>query len=617
MEAAPEGSFEQLSAELAGVERQRRTVERLLDHLRSEQAGAAAARPVSEAEVAEAFFDDPEAARLREQLDIARGRRDAVLRVIRNPGDPSLTQVQRRVQALQAELDRLWLRRRPAVVELLTRGSAGELDAAIRREEASMVVLKSRESVLREELETQRVAGQAPPRVLTADARSATQPARPDQVRVPALIAAIERGLHANEALREEMTRRFKEELAAGKEAEIERLEEEGLRANLERHRTLFNSVVDQLKQAQMVTDHTMITAQMISPTSTTAVRPPGVLLLCAAMVAGCGLGAGLAYLIDLFDARLRTVPALRRALDFPVIGLIPQLPGADREAERMGLISHALPRSLAAEEYRSIRTNLEFHRRQRRVQVLLVTSPHAGDGKSTTASNLAISLAQSGKKVLLVDADLRRPSLHVLHGRDRTSGLTLVLRGILPLPRMIQPTAIENLDFLAAGPGVPNPAELLGSPPFSSFLDDARQAYEMVVLDSSPLLAVTDPLIIGSVSDGVILVARATTVDRHEAERTSDLLKTLGTPVIGTVVNGFTREQSGYVGGQGLGLGYGYGYGYGSDRGDGDGFEEGQGLGDGVGEGSHGDPHPALESSTPMTSRESVNGNGRPHHSD
>jgi capsular exopolysaccharide synthesis family protein len=621
MEGAPEGSSERLGAELAGVERQRRTVERLLDHLRSERADATAAKPVSEAEVAEAFFADPEAARLREQLDAARNRRAAAQRVIRNPGDPSLTQLQRRVKALEAELDRLWQRRRGAIVELLCRGSASEIDAALRREEANLIVLKSQESVLREELEARpgtRHGGDGPatlrPTVaLAADAGDAPSsgdetaaatatatatPAateRPEEFRVRALIDAIERGLRANEVMRAEMARRFKEELAAGKEAEIERLEEEGLRADLDRHRTLFNSVVDQLKQARLVSDHTMITAQTISPTSSAALRPRSLMLLVGSLLAGCSLGVGLAYLVDMFDARLRTLPALRRVLEFPVLGLIPQLPGEKRAGAAVGLISHAQPLSLAAEAYKSIRTNIEFHRRQRHVQVILVTSPHSGDGKSTTASNLAISLAQSGKSVLLVDADLRRPSLHTIHHRERTSGLTLFLKDLLPLKCVIQPTAIDHLSFLAAGPGVSNPAELLGSPRFREFLAEVRQSYDMIVLDSSPLLAVTDPLIIGAVSDGVVLVARALTLHRHEGEQTAELLTSVGAPVLGTVVNGFTREQSGH----GYSQGYGYGYGYGYGRGYGEvytGVPGAADAADGLSPGEAG-PLPALES--------------------
>src|SRR5262249_47611967 len=170
------------------------------------------------------------------------------------------------------------------------------------------------------------------------------------------------------------------------------------------------------------------------------------------------------------------------------------------------------------------------------------------------TASNLAISLAQSGRKVLLVDADLRHPSLHRTHGLHRRFGLTQILADRRPLGRAVQPTPIENLDLLAAGPDTPNPAELLASQRLVTFVEETREAYDNVVIDSSPLLAVTDPSLLAAVSDGIVLVVRASVTRRHDAEQTLELLGTLGTTVLGVVVNGVKPGK--------LGSRYGYPYG-------------------------------------------------------
>jgi capsular exopolysaccharide synthesis family protein len=273
-------------------------------------------------------------------------------------------------------------------------------------------------------------------------------------------------------------------------------------------------------------------------------------------------LGIGCAFFSDLVDDRIRTLPALRKKLEFSVLGLVPQIPAATAStANSIGVICHDLPRSLVAEAFKSIRTRLDFQRRSRRVDVLLVTSPSSGDGKSTTASNLAISMAHTGRKVLLVDADLRRPSLHSCFALERSAGLVHVLKDLMPAGRVIQATQVENLDLIAAGPDVPNPAELLASPRFTTFLKDVRPSYDKIIIDSSPLLAVADPLIIGSEVDGVILIARVETLRRRQAERTVEMLEDLGTPVLGTVINGIKREQVGY--GYGYEVGYGYGYGY------------------------------------------------------
>ena len=244
------------------------------------------------------------------------------------------------------------------------------------------------------------------------------------------------------------------------------------------------------------------------------------------------------------------------------MLGLIPQIPDTTAASVgSVGMISHNLPRSLVAESYKSIRTRLDFHRRNHRLDVLLIASPSSGDGKSTSASNLAISMAHTGRKVLLVDADLRRPSLHTYFTLSRSRGLVQVLKGMLPVAQVIQGTEIENLDLIAAGPEVSNPAELLASPRFATFLAEVRQSHDTIIIDSSPLLAVADPLIVGSMADGVILIVRVETLNRRQAERTAEMLQALGIPVLGTVINGIKRQQAGY--------GYSYGYDFGFDYGD------------------------------------------------
>src|SRR5262249_15357296 len=156
---------------------------------------------------------------------------------------------------------------------------------------------------------------------------------------------------------------------------------------------------------------------------------------------------------------------------DLSVLGVIPQLTEEQRATMgEVGLISQAMPRSLPAEAYKALRTNLEFLRRNQRLEVIMVTSPTASDGKSTTSSNLAISLAHAGRRVLLVDADLRKPSLDSIYGLRRDRGLSHVLRDLMPMSRVVQRTSVENLDFIATGPEVPNPAELLMSARLGEF---------------------------------------------------------------------------------------------------------------------------------------------------
>jgi capsular exopolysaccharide synthesis family protein len=170
---------------------------------------------------------------------------------------------------------------------------------------------------------------------------------------------------------------------------------------------------------------------------------------------------------------------------------------------------------------------------------VILVTSPTARVGKSSTASNLAISLAHAGRKVLLVDADLRRPSLHVGYGLRPSPGLTDVINDVLPYHQATQPTAVENLELLAAGADVANPAELLSWPGLEPFLEEARRGYDVIVIDSSPLLLVTDPSLIAPLADGVILVVDGTRIRAREAAMAAELLQGLRASVLGLLVNG------------------------------------------------------------------------------
>ena len=250
----------------------------------------------------------------------------------------------------------------------------------------------------------------------------------------------------------------------------------------------------------------------------------------------------------------------------YRMLGVVPLLSLGQQGHVKIALFSHAKPRSGLAETYKSIRTRIELLRRNWEGKVFMVTSPQTADGKSTIASNLAICMAQSGRKVLLIDADLRRPSQHTLHGLPRSPGLTEVLNDQMPFHQAVQQTEIDNLDFLAAGAEVSYPAELLATDRLGTLLRELRQAYDLVLLDTSPLLVVTDPSVIAVVIDGILLIVRAAVTRRLDAERSQDLLKALETPVLGLVINGINPGQVGY------GYLYGYGaYGRASSSGNGD----------------------------------------------
>ena len=364
-----------------------------------------------------------------------------------------------------------------------------------------------------------------------------------DRGKVRQLLASIELSLAAVEELRAEIGRQYQKEMERSKKllADVARGRE--LRSSLERQKALSASVVDQLKRAELGAGPGDVRAQIIEPASSskTPVAPRTDLTLALALLAGVALGVGSALAADGFDDRVRSLGELREITGFDALGTIPRLTRDQLLAARgSGLICHHLPHSPPAEDYKAFRTKLEFLRRDRHVQVILVTSPTAREGKSSTASNLSISLAHAGRKVLLIDADLRRPSQHAGYDLRLSPGFTQVLKDVLPFDRVVQPTPVENLELLAAGPDVSNPAELLASPRLASFLEEARRNYDVIVIDSSPLLLVTDPLIIAAHADGVILVVDGTRIRVREAARAAEMLQGARVSVLGVLVNGF-----------------------------------------------------------------------------
>ena len=304
----------------------------------------------------------------------------------------------------------------------------------------------------------------------------------------------------------------------------------------------MFNTVVDQLKQAKLTGDFSGTWSHIIEPPTAPSkpVRPLASLTLALALVAGSVLGVLAALAKHMLDPRIRSPQELRRLCEAPMLGQAPRLGESPLgRARPPGLICRDLPHSPSAEAYKVLRANLDILRRDPALRVLLVTSPLAGEGKSTVASNLAICLAQAGRKVLLVDADLRAPVQHAIHQAHRERGLTPVLRDLLPLARVLQRTSVDNLWIVASGPAVSNPAEILSSSCLPAFIQQARDGFDAVVVDAPALLSVADPSILGAAADGVLLVVREAVTRRAAALRAVVVVRGLGTPILGTVLNG------------------------------------------------------------------------------
>jgi non-specific protein-tyrosine kinase len=209
-----------------------------------------------------------------------------------------------------------------------------------------------------------------------------------------------------------------------------------------------------------------------------------------------------------------------------------------------MSLITLTDPRSPVSEAYRALRTNLAFYSLDNAIRTLVITSPAPEEGKSTTVANLAVTIAQGGSRTILVDCDLRRPTLHTLFNLKSEPGLTsLALDENAPLP--LQTTEVENLWLLASGPKPPNPADLLGSRKIDQIIERLKELADVILFDAPPVIAVTDAAVLGAKVDGVMLVINAGKTRREHAERAKQILEKAKVRLIGATLTNAPRDAS------------------------------------------------------------------------
>lgn len=235
-----------------------------------------------------------------------------------------------------------------------------------------------------------------------------------------------------------------------------------------------------------------------------------------------------------------------------------------DQETKKNGvmLVAFAEPKHVVSEQFRTVRTNIEFAGAALdQCQVVMFTSSAMSEGKSTVSANVAVTWAQAGKKVLLIDTDLRRPALQATFRTLNLDGVTTVLTGKNSVSDVIEPSFVNNLDILTSGPIPPNPSELLNSKRMASILDWARDNYDIVVLDAPPVLAVSDVQVLVPKTDGVVVVAKMGKTLKGDLRRTVEVLKLAKATILGCVERVNTKRGD-------RGYGYGYGYGYSSESG-------------------------------------------------
>jgi polysaccharide biosynthesis transport protein len=307
---------------------------------------------------------------------------------------------------------------------------------------------------------------------------------------------------------------------------------------------------------------------------SSVPVRPRPLQNLMIGLLLGLGTGVALAFVIEALDNTLKTQADVEQFLGVPVLGLVPVI-GAAAGAEAAHDGDHLRerdlgvfldPKSIAAECCRSIRTNILFMSPDRPLRTMVITSPSPQEGKTTTAINLGVTMAEAGGRVLIIDTDMRRPRLHRSFGVPNQTGISTIMVGKATIEEAVKRTDVPNLYVLPCGPIPPNPSELLHTDRFAAVLADCAKLYDRIILDSPPTSAVTDPAVLGNLSDGVVLVVKAGETTRESAMHARRQLAGAKARLFGVVVNAIDFSNPAYGYDYYYRNYYRYGYSYGTE---------------------------------------------------
>lgn len=426
-----------------------------------------------------------------------------------------------------------------------------------------------------------------------AAASKASLDGAPQASQVERYITLLEQQIQFNEFNLAELDKAYDESITTAKSLDRYETVEREYQSERSRKNRLFDAVVNRLEEINLAADTGGTTVRVVrtpGPGSIVSQAAPGLSKIMITYLAmGLMCGTGLAFVVDQADRSFRSPEEVREELNVNVFGHIPMIPEAldkaalDKHREGLAPQLRAFhePRGRIAEAYRAVRTAIYFSTRGGGHKVIQVTSPSPGDGKSTMAANLAISIAQSGRSVILIDADFRRPRVHKLFGMKNTVGMASVIAGQAQLDEAIHHTEVDNLSVMSCGPRPENPAELLTRRDFENVLNALRDQFEIVIVDSPPILAISDPLNVAPRVDGVLVVLRLSKKSRRASRQTVDALEEVGANVLGVVINGvgdvrkknqrgwgryaFEFGRYGYGNSYGYGYGYGYNYGYGN----------------------------------------------------
>ena len=327
------------------------------------------------------------------------------------------------------------------------------------------------------------------------------------------------------------------------------------LKREADTNRQLYDGLLQRLKEVSVAggvgTNNIMVIDKADIPNN--KFKPNTGLNLLIGLFIGLFAGVGLAFFIEHLDDTFKSGDDIERSLALPLLGIIPDVDLINSHIDTLAQVMDASSRSAMAEAFRSARTALQFSTSEGAPRVLGLTSSHMSEGKSTAALCLAINFTQCGYSVLLIDADLRKPSLHKAFGVENTVGLTNHLAGLAQISEVTTQTEVENLYFIPTGPLPPNPAELLQGTKMRQMIAGVRDKFDLVILDGPPILGLADALILGNAVDRLLLVIQAGSTERSVVKTAVKRLRMARVNPIGCLLNKLGQKH----------LGYGYDYHY------------------------------------------------------
>jgi capsular exopolysaccharide synthesis family protein len=361
---------------------------------------------------------------------------------------------------------------------------------------------------------------------------------------IQALEGAVVAARQQEASLEESLGATKKEGLELGTKA----VEYQILKREVDSHQSLFQDLMNKTKAAGLETELRATNVRIVEKAGypKAPFAPQRARNYQLALLIGLGLGLGLTILFEHLDNSVKTPEDVKHELGLPFLGMVPQVE-VRAGASTVQKLMNENPQSTVAEAYRLLRTNLLFCSPDAAGMVVVVSSANPGEGKTTTVANLAASLAQNGAKVLAIDADLRRPTLHQHFGTHKTPGLSDLIVGKCQASEAVQVTRFKGLHVLPCGYIPPNPAELLGSQNMRSALAAFRKHYEWVLIDTAPILAMADTPVVCPHTDGLVLVVAAEATTRAAIQRSTDQVHGVGGKLVGVVLNKVNLQRNSY----------------------------------------------------------------------